>query len=106
LSELVRADERAVRKLLKRQVRDGAVYELGPELYFLAGVVRDLARKTEALCRAQDDGCLSVGAFREGTGLSRNVAIELLEFFDRHGLTVRVEDGRRLHKSASAVFGE
>jgi selenocysteine-specific elongation factor len=104
LSESVRVDERRVRQLLKRQARDGAVYEVSPELYFPADVLHGLARETERLCRAQNDGSLSVGTFRETTGLGRNLSIELLEFFDRRGLTVRVGDGRRLQKSAAVVF--
>jgi predicted transcriptional regulator of viral defense system len=39
---------------------------------------------------------IEVTAFREATGMSRRVAVEVLELFDAQGLTRRVENGRVL----------
>jgi selenocysteine-specific elongation factor len=46
---------------------------------------------------------IDVNAFREATGMSRRVAVEVLELFDAQGLTRRVEDGRVLANPSARV---
>ena len=46
------------------------------------------------------------GAFRDASGIGRNVTIELLEYFDRVGLTRRVGNVRFLRRSADALIAE
>ncbi|MGD8809772.1 MAG: SelB C-terminal domain-containing protein, partial [Gammaproteobacteria bacterium] len=43
-------------------------------------------------------------AFRDATGIGRNVAIQVLEFFDKLGLTRRDGDVRRIHRPAAELF--
>jgi selenocysteine-specific elongation factor len=45
-------------------------------------------------------------AFRDASGIGRNVAIQVLEFFDDLGLTRREGDARRLHRPAAEVFDQ
>jgi selenocysteine-specific elongation factor len=44
------------------------------------------------------------GAFRDRAGMGRNLAIEVLEFFDRTGLSRREGNVRRLIRPAREVF--
>ena len=37
----------------------------------------------------EEHGALSVRAFRDATGIGRNIAIEVLEYFDSRGFTQR-----------------
>ena len=46
----------------------------------------------------------SASQFRDGTGMGRNLAIEILEFFDKSGLTWRDGDTRKLVKSVTEIF--
>jgi len=50
-----------------------------------------------ALARAQNNGRFAVWQFRDELDNGRKVAIELLEYFDGRGLTLREGDMRRLN---------
>ena len=57
-----------------------------------------MLRELEAIARrtaeAAVDGTLGVREFRDASGIGRNMAIEVLEYFDKIGLTARRGDGR------------
>jgi hypothetical protein len=67
-------------------------------------IVSELAEQVEALGR-HGNGCITMRTVREATGIHRNLTIEVLEYFDRMGLTLRVDDGRRLRGHANSIFG-
>ncbi len=46
-----------------------------------------------------EDGLVTTAAYRDASGLGRNLAIAVLEYFDSTGLTRRIGDARRLMKS-------
>ena len=50
------------------------------------------------------DGVIQLAEFRRSTGLNRNQAIEVLEYFDRIGFTRRVGAARVILKDVSEVF--
>ena len=95
-----------LRAMLAKQVRCGRLYQVRRDHYFLPTVIADLARQTELLIKTTPKQVLTVGPFREATGISRNLAIPMLEFFDRSGLTIRFGHGRRLRHDSAAVFGD
>jgi selenocysteine-specific elongation factor len=85
-------DETAVRRLLMQAARMGRVYRVAHDHYFdrtavaaLADIVRDLAREAP-------DGTVTAAAFRDRIGTGRKLAIHILEYFDRVGLTRRLRD--------------
>ena len=85
-------DETAVRKLLMQAARMGRVYRVAHDHYFdrtavaaLADIVRDLAREAP-------DGTVTAAPFRDRIGTGRKLAIHILEYFDRVGLTRRLRD--------------
>ena len=41
---------------------------------------------------------------RDASGIGRNVAIQVLEFFDKLGLTVREGDARRINRPSAEIF--
>ena len=42
--------------------------------------------------------------YKENLGISRNLVIELLEFFDRKGFTKRLNNERFVKQNASELF--
>jgi selenocysteine-specific elongation factor len=89
-------DEATVRQLLIRVARQGSVYKVAHDHYFdrdavarLAGIVRELA--ADAL-----EGAVTAAEFRDRIGTGRKLAIQILEYFDRIGLTRRLRDLHRL----------
>src|SRR5262249_50619654 len=50
------------------------------------------------------DGQFSAAQFRDRVDNGRKVAIQILEFFDRHGVTLRRGDVRRINKHRLDLF--
>ena len=98
--------EDALRTLFCRLARMGQLHRVRREVFFLPETVALLAAQTEALAATQARGVVTVGPFREATGLHRNLGIPMLEFFDRSGFTMRMKDGRRVRQGSTAVFGD
>lgn len=104
LVEILNESHDLLSALMRQQAAAGAVWQVSDELYYARAPIAALAADTQHVAEA-DAGRLTVKSFREGTGARRNVAVELLEFFDRTGLTSRVADGRRLLGDARRLFG-
>jgi selenocysteine-specific elongation factor len=98
--------EALVRTLLQRQATLGDVYLVAHDHYFsrtafarLLGIARELAASDEhGLVRAAD--------FRNRIGTGRKLAIQILECFDRMGLSRRVGDTHFVHAHAGALVEE
>ena len=84
------APEPDTRKLLQRLARLGRVVEVAHDQYFLRPVVAEMIAIAHAFGRD-----FSAAEFRDKLDNGRKVAILILEFFDRHGVTVRRGDLRR-----------
>ncbi|MGH8751939.1 MAG: selenocysteine-specific translation elongation factor [Burkholderiales bacterium] len=105
LAAQLRADEKQLKLLLRRLAQMGKLSQVSEDYYFAPEVITRLAEVTQKLAQQSPTQTLTVGPFREATGVHRNLAIPLLEFFDRSGFTVRVEEGRRLRRDWCEVFG-
>ena len=89
------------RKRLRRLVRWRLVAQVSDNRFFSADQIRRLAEHAEAAARAASDAGFTAGAFRDRTGIGRNLAIEVLEYFDRAGITSLDGAGRRtIHPGA------
>ncbi|MDQ7978309.1 selenocysteine-specific translation elongation factor [Paraburkholderia sp. SARCC-3016] len=86
LAATVHRHEDDVRALLRKLARQGDVYQVVRDLFYHRDAMRELARVVAQLA-AERGGALSAAAFRDGTGLGRKRAIQVLEFFDRVGYT-------------------
>ena len=58
-----------------------------------------------ALRPSETDGEARAAAFRDAIGTGRKLAIQILEFFDRAGVTVRNGDLRTLSREKMNRFG-
>ncbi len=94
------APEAETRKLLQRLARLGKVIEVAPDQYFLRPVVAEMIAIAHAFGRD-----FSAAEFRDKLDNGRKVAILILEFFDRHGVTVRRGDLRRVVPQKLEQYG-
>jgi selenocysteine-specific elongation factor len=73
-------------------VKQGKLVRLADGVYVHQNSL-DTARQRIATRRGET---IDVGQFKELFGLSRKIAIPLLEYFDRAGVTKRVGDSRQV----------
>jgi selenocysteine-specific elongation factor len=101
-------DERRVRGVLKSVARRGEVDEVALDHFFLRTTVAEMVTIAERL--SDPVGTLfDAASFRDHLGegshnAGRKVAIQALEFLDRHGVTVRRGDERFLDRRRSGLF--
>ena len=105
IAEEVQLDGRATERFLARMARAGMVMRVADNRFFLPETLLALARIAEDMAADAPDGGFSAGAYNKRSGLGRNLAIQLLEFFDRRGFSQRTGDGRRLIAKADEIFG-
>jgi len=86
-----------VRRVLKALARQRVVIEVGLDRFFKREAVDEMAGIVIALAGAQKNGRFTVWQFRDQLDNGRKVAIEILEYFDGRGLTLREGDLRRLN---------
>ena len=91
-------------RFLVRAGRLGLVVRVTDNRFFLPGTLLQLAEIAGALARDQPDGLFSAAGFRDRSGIGRNLAIEVVEYFDRAGFTRRIGDARRVLRPAAEVF--
>ncbi|MDB5984149.1 MAG: selenocysteine-specific elongation factor [Pseudomonas sp.] len=95
--ELARAtehDEATVRLLLRKLARLGQVHQVVRDLFYTEATVQQLAAMLLRLADANP--VIQAATFRDTVGIGRKRSIQILEFFDRIGLTRRLGDQRRI----------
>jgi selenocysteine-specific elongation factor len=92
--------ETDTRRLLQRLSKLGRVVEVAPDHFFLRPVVAEMIAIANAFGRE-----FSAAEFRDKLDNGRKVAIQILEFFDRHGITVRRGDQRRAVPQKAGQYG-
>ncbi|HEX4741544.1 MAG TPA: selenocysteine-specific translation elongation factor [Caulobacteraceae bacterium] len=104
IADLLDEPEDGVRRLLKLAARLGRVDEVAHDHFFLRATVQEMARIAAEVAIAAPEGSFTAAQFRDQLDNGRKVAIQILEFFDRHGVTQRTGDLRRIGGHAD-VFG-
>lgn len=87
-------DEVTVRLLLRKRARLGLMHQVVRDLFYTDAMLRGLAAMLVQL--AGQDNVIQVTAFRDAAGLGRKRSIQILEYFDRLGLTRRFGDKRHI----------
>jgi selenocysteine-specific elongation factor len=75
-----------------------------PTRYFTPAATLILAEMAENLAIQSECKTFKPGAYRDKSGVGRNLTIEILEFFDKAGLTQRTKSGRRILTPAKEIF--
>ena len=97
--------EMVVRRTCKALVRTGAFMELAHDQFFLRDTVVEMAHIADNLARTSPTNHFTAADFRDRVNNGRKVTIQILEIFDRHGLTRRDGDLRRVIKAPESIFG-
>ena len=104
LAGMLGAREGDVRRLLKLLGRMGKVDEIAHDHFFLRSTVAEMVDIIVDSSANAADGQFSAAQFRDRVDSGRKVAIQILEFFDRHGVTLRRGDVRRINKHRLDLF--
>jgi selenocysteine-specific elongation factor len=105
LARALSVPEAGMRTTLKRVQRMGCVIEVAPDQFFFSETVAEMIGIAAAIAENTATGTLSTAEFRDRLGNGRKVAILILEFFDRAGVTVRVGNERRVRADRLRIFG-
>ena len=105
IAQVLNVREADVRRLAKLLGRIGKLDEVVPDHFFLRGTVAEMVQIGVDLAAASPTGEFAAAQFRDRLNNGRKVAIQILEFFDRHGVTLRRGDLRRLNRHRLDLFG-
>lgn len=92
---------RRLEDFLKTAGRHGLVHRISKTRYVTQGMLDELAGIARASAAASADGAFDARAYRDASGIGRNMTIEVLEYLDKVGVTVRRGD-KRVAKEAVA----
>ena len=102
LAEILGMPLKETESFLAKAAGMGLVVRIAKNRYFPPATLRALALIGEKL--AAESG-FTATAFRDRSGIGRNLAIQVLEYFDRTRFTLREGDHRRILLPSSSVFG-
>lgn len=94
------ATEVDTRRLLQRLSKLGRVVEVAPDHFFLRPVLAEMVAIVNGF-----DHEFSAAEFRDKLDNGRKLAIQILEFFDRHGITIRRGDLRQAVPQKAGQYG-
>jgi selenocysteine-specific elongation factor len=97
--------EREVRRLLKLAGRLGWADEVAHDHFFLRATVHEMVAIVADVAAHAEGGAFTAAQFRDRLENGRKVAIQILEFFDRHGITLKRDDLRRVNTHRLDLFG-
>jgi selenocysteine-specific elongation factor len=97
--------ERDVRRLLKLAGRLGWADEVAHDHFFLRSTVHEMVAIVVDVAARAEDGAFTAAQFRDRLDNGRKVAIQILDFFDRHGVTLNRNDLRRVNRHRLDLFG-
>jgi selenocysteine-specific elongation factor len=89
-----------LKSFLARAEELGWLHQVGKNRYFLPATLGELERIAERLAGQDPDGTFSAADFNRVSGIGRNLSIQVLEYFDRIGITQRQGDRRNLRSAA------
>ena len=104
IANILGAPEAGVRRLLKMLGRMGKLDEVAQDHFFLRGTVAEMVAVGLDLAAKTAGGQFNAAQFRDRLDNGRKVAIQILEFFDRHGVTLRRGDLRRMNMHRIDLF--
>ena len=98
-------DEKDVRRVLKLSQKLGRADQIAHDHFFARNVTAEMVEIVCDVAAATKDGWFAAPQFRDRVQNGRKVAIEILDFFDRLGVTLRRGDLRRINPHRVDLFG-
>lgn len=77
----------ALKAFLQRMQRAGELIAVAPNRYYLPSQVDGLVKVAQQLAAASASGSFDAAAYRDASGIGRNLSIQVLEYLDRAGVT-------------------
>ena len=105
IAEQTGIDPRRIATFLGRAAKLGLAVGAAKNRYFMPAALRSLAESLEAAAAESADGTVTAASFRDKAGIGRNLAIEVLEYFDKIRFTRRSGNERRILRAADEAFG-
>lgn len=96
VADAVGVDHKLIDSLLKRAARMGMLAPVASNRFFPQAAIDALLKVAKNLSMESEDGRFTAQAFKDQSGIGRNVTIEVLEYFDKAGFTQRDGDARRV----------
>lgn len=97
-------DPKTLESMLVRALRLGLLVRVAPNRFFRPDALRRLGEIVTSLGDAARDRRVTAAGFRDRAGIGRNVAIELLEYFDRIKFTRLVGDAHEVVGNIEPLF--
>jgi selenocysteine-specific elongation factor len=104
IATLLTQHEADTRRLLKLIGRMGNADEVAHDHFFLRETVAEMVGIIVDLGTVSANGQFTAAQFRDRVDNGRKVAIQILEFFDRQGVTLRRGDLRRVNTHRLDLF--
>lgn len=104
LASLLGVAEPEIRRLMKLASRTGRADEVAHDHFFLRPVVAEMVEILTRLSGPRMKDEFTAAQFRDEVSNGRKVAIQILDFFDRHGVTLRRGDLRRINPFRLDLF--
>src|SRR5262249_29114175 len=104
IATMIDKDEGDIRTLFKLLCRLGKADEVARDHFFVRDTVAEVAEIAADIAAKATNGEFAGAEFRDRLDNGRKVAIQILEFFDRHGVTLRRGDLRRINKPRLGLF--
>jgi selenocysteine-specific elongation factor len=97
--------EQDIRQLMKFAARLGLVDEVAHDHFFLRATTHEMVLIAADMAAQAADGRFTAAQFRDRIDSGRKVAIQILEFFDRQGVTINHGTLRRMQARYLDLFG-
>jgi len=91
---------------LGRATQFGWLFKVAGNRYYPPAAAKELALLVEQLAAEDHEGFLTATAYKDLSGIGRNVSINVLEFFNKVGFTQRIGNSHRIVRSINDVFGD
>ncbi len=89
---------------LRKALKLGYLIRISKNRYYYPTIIFGFAIIAEKVASGNENLKLDLKVYKEHLGISRNLVIELLEFFDKKGFTKRSTNERVVKKIASELF--
>ncbi|WP_199536068.1 selenocysteine-specific translation elongation factor [Dyella solisilvae] len=105
IAEVLKRPEHEVRELMRFVARLGLVDEVAHDHFFLRATTHEMVLIAADVAAQSADGRFTAAQFRDRLDNGRKVAIQILEFFDRQGVTLNHDALRRIQARYLDLFG-
>jgi len=106
IAETIGEEPQRVEAVLARAARAGLIFRISKHRFCSKTALRRLALVVEEVAGETKGKTMTVAAFRDRSGIGRNLTIEVLECFDRMRFTRRIGNERMVLHHSGDIFGK